>query len=112
MNNNNMDLLDLLGGIGDPSPVLATDNSLGNIMDGLGGGIDSSLFGGAKPTSLATPTDGFSFLNNNSLLSGTNMAATTTTNHSALIPGFLDDLTSTGEGSIIAEVSWNFVHHF
>lgn len=97
--NNNMDLLDLLGGIGDPSPVLSTENSMGNIMDGL----DNSVFGGPKAT-LSTPTDGFSFLNTNSPLSSTNITLAPATNHSALIPGFLDDLTTGAEATITGEV--------
>ena len=102
---NNMDLLDLLGGIGDPSPVLTSSDSavtgnggLNNILGGFGGGLDatvnpsingaggaglldSSLFGGV-------PSSGLGLMNSNNNIGGLGGSST-------LMGGLLDDLTST-----------------
>lgn len=108
---NNMDLLDLLGGIGDPSPVMSSNdtNNMGNnnnggmnildafggldtkapVMAGNNGGglLDNSLFGGVGGMSSSV---GLMNTNNNS------NSNSTTQNHSSLIGGLLDDLTLGG----------------
>lgn len=113
---NNMDLLDLLGGIGDPSPVMSSNdtniNNNGgmNILDafggldtkapvmgnngGGGGLLDNSLFGGVGGMNSSV---GFMNTNNNS------NSNSTTQNHSSLIGGLLDDLSLGGGGLVATE---------
>lgn len=97
---NNMDLLDLLGGIGDPSPVMTSNDPNNNgalsMLGDFGGSnavaannlnnnglLDNSLFGGGG----GGGNEGFT--NNNTMMgSGTGS--------SSLIAGFLDDLTLSG----------------
>lgn len=105
---NNMDLLDLLGGIGDPSPVLTsndttTTTSNNNILDGFGGGTTGSSNGGGG------------LLDGGSLFGGVGVGmmnnSVPVTNHNSIMGGglgggLLDDLTlsSLGGADIGGEV--------
>lgn len=132
-----MDLLDLLGGIGDPSPVMSSNesnninsSSLNSILDGFGGldttkspvmggggGLldnNASLFGGGAAAAMPGMMSSVGFMNNNSH------------NSSILGGGLLDDLTSMGgaasvepEGEVrrdlFGEIVWikfNFLFNF
>lgn len=102
---NNIDLLDLLGGIGDPSPVLSSnENSSGGgiiLESGFGGGsnnvglLDNSLFGGGG---------GLMNTNINAIGGGGAGTIAANNNHSSLIGGLLEDLSlssgSPGEVSL------------
>lgn len=108
-----MDLLDLLGGIGDPSPVMSSNesnninsSSLNSILDGFGGldttkspvmggggGLldnNASLFGGGAAAAMPGMMSSVGFMNNNSH------------NSSILGGGLLDDLASMGGAAAVS----------
>lgn len=96
---NNMDLLDLLGGIGDPSPVMSSNDTMMisssstamNVLDGFG--TTTTPVASVPVTNNGGLLDGslFSGLGNNSATMGNNNS---NNNNNTLMGGLLDDLTS------------------